>query len=55
MKEADGANLDRLQVIKGWTKDGKTFEEIYDVALSDGRQPDASGRVPWSSPIWYTL
>jgi len=34
MKEADSANLDRLQVIKGWTKDGKTFEEID--GASDG-------------------
>ena len=52
MKETDGANLDRLQVIKGWTKDGKTFEKIYDVALSDGRKPDASGRVP---PVGNTV
>lgn len=52
MKEVDGANLDRLQVIKGWTKDGKTFEKIYDVALSDGRQPDASGHVP---PVGNTV
>src|SRR5262245_5905907 len=52
MKEADGANLDRIQVIKGWIKDGKAFEKIYDVALSDGRKPDASGRVP---PVGNTV
>lgn len=37
MKEADGANLDRIQVIKGWIENGEQMEEIYDVALSDGR------------------
>src|SRR5262245_43374589 len=52
LKEADGANLDRLQVVKGWTKDGKTHEKIFDVALSDGRKPDASGRVP---PVGNTV
>jgi len=52
MKEADGANLDRLQVIKGWAKEGKTYEKIYDVALSDGRKADASGRIP---PVGNTV
>ena len=52
MKETDGANLDRLQVIKGWTKDGKTYEKIYNVALSDGRKVDASGRAP---PVGNTV
>src|SRR5262245_200446 len=52
LKEADGANLDRIQVIKGWAKDGKTYEKIYDVALSDGRKADASGRIP---PVGNTV
>ena len=52
MKETDGANLDRLQVIKGWTKGGKTFEKIYDVALSDGRKLDAAGHAP---PVGNTV
>lgn len=46
MKEAGGANLDRLQVIKGWVKDGKTHEEIYNVALSDDRVADENGNIP---------
>ncbi|TKB45661.1 DUF3604 domain-containing protein [Thalassotalea mangrovi] len=38
MKEANGANLDRVQVIKGWVDgNGNTQEKIYDVALSDNR------------------
>jgi hypothetical protein len=38
LRDPDGANLDRVQVIKGWLdKDGKTQERIYDVACSDGR------------------
>ncbi|MEO9904063.1 MULTISPECIES: DUF3604 domain-containing protein [Alphaproteobacteria] len=38
MKDPNNANLDRVQIIKGWlNKDGTTNERIYDVALSDGR------------------
>ena len=45
LKDPIGANLDRLQVIKGWLgKDGKTEERIYDVAVSGGRQIGADGR-----------
>lgn len=46
LRDADGANLDRVQVIKGWLdEDGKTHERIYDVALSDDRQVGADGRA----------
>jgi ribosomal protein S16 len=34
----DGANLDRVQIIKGWLDtNGEVHESIYDVAVSDGR------------------
>jgi hypothetical protein len=41
-KDPDGANLDRVQVVKGWLdSSGKTHEKVYDVALADGRKPGA--------------
>jgi len=47
LKEAEGANLDRIQIIKGWVDaDGTPQERIYNVALSDGRQTGADGSVP---------
>ncbi len=39
VKDPDGANLDRVQVVKGWrSADGELHEKIYNVALSDGRK-----------------
>ncbi len=49
MKDPIGANLDRIQVIKGWLdKDGKTHEKIYDVAWgnADRRKRGANGKIP---------
>ena len=44
-RDPDGANLDRIQIIKGWLdKDGKTQERIYDVACSDGRRIKKIGK-----------
>ena len=38
LKDPDGPNLDRIQIIKGWLgKDGKSQERIFDVAVSGGR------------------
>ena len=38
IKDPDGANLDRVQVVKGWrNKDGGLFERVYDVAWSGNR------------------
>lgn len=43
---ADG-NLDRIQIIKGWTKNGQIFEKVFDVAWSGERQPDpVTGKLP---------
>jgi hypothetical protein len=39
LRDPDGANLDRVQIIKGWLdKDGKTHERIYDAACAGGRE-----------------
>jgi hypothetical protein len=47
LKDPDGANLDRVQVIKGWLgADGKTYEKVYDVAWSGTRKPGKDGRLP---------
>jgi len=47
LKDSEGANLDRVQVVKGWVdKDGQTHEKIFDVAWSDDRQKDATGKLP---------
>jgi len=38
LRDPDGANLDRIQVIKGWLDSrGEVHERIYDVACSDDR------------------
>ena len=47
LKDPDGANLDRLQIVKGWVDSwGEMRETVYDVAWSGERQPDAQGRLP---------
>ncbi len=47
VKDPTSANLDRIQVIKGWSKDGQSFEKIYDVAWSGDRKlMPGSTRVP---------
>ncbi len=43
VKDPDGANLDRVQVIKGWrSAGGELREKIYNVALSEGRKDKGS-------------
>ena len=54
VRDMDGANLDRVQVIKGWLDaDGETHERIYDVAVSDDRQigPDGRCRTPVGNTV----
>jgi hypothetical protein len=47
MKDPIGANLDRIQIIKGWLDaQGELHEQVYDVAWSGDRQPGADGKVP---------
>ncbi len=45
LRDPDGANLDRVQVVKGWLDaQGKLHERIYDIAVSDDRKIDQDGR-----------
>jgi hypothetical protein len=47
IRDPDGANLDRVQIIKGWTtSDGATAERVYDVAWSGDRAPGSNGKLP---------
>ena len=53
LRDPDGANLDRIQIIKGWAdKKGKTHEKVYDVAWSDDRKLDSKGKLP---PVGNTV
>jgi len=54
MKDPMGANLDRVQIVKGWLDaDGRTKERIYDVAVSGGRSIGTDGRCP--TPVGNTV
>lgn len=45
LKDPDWANLDRIQIIKGWLdENGETLEKVYDVVVSDGRVIGSDGR-----------
>ena len=45
-KDAESGNLDRIQIIKGWTDaDGNTQEKIYNVVWSGDRRVDAKGKL----------
>jgi hypothetical protein len=53
LRDPIGANLDRIQIVKGWLgAEGKTQEKVYDVVWSDGREPGADGRLP---PVGNTV
>jgi len=54
MKDPDAANLDQVQIIKGWIDgDGQTHEQIYYVALSDDRGVDPETGLP--EPVGSTV
>ncbi len=53
LRDPIGANLDRVQVIKGWMDaGGDLHEKVYDVAWSGDRQRDDDGNLP---PVGSTV
>jgi hypothetical protein len=49
LKDPIGANLDRIQIVKGWLDaKGKLHEKVYDVVWGDAdkRRPGADGKLP---------
>lgn len=54
MKDPDAANLDQVQIIKGWIdQQGETHEQIFYVALSDDRGVDPETGLP--EPVGSTV
>lgn len=53
VKDPISANLDRVQIVKGWLDTaGQTHERVYDVVWAGQRRPDANGKLP---PIGSTV
>ena len=46
-KDPLGANLDRVQMVKGWrTDDGKTHEQVYNIKWAGERTIDTDSKLP---------
>jgi len=59
LRDPEGGNLDRIQMIKGWLDDdGKTHEKIYEVAwggeraVVDGKLPPVGNTVDVANANW---
>ncbi len=54
LRDPVGANLDRIQIVKGWLDaSGETHERVYDVAVSGGRTIGDDGRC--RTPVGNTV
>jgi hypothetical protein len=53
VKDPTSGNLDRIQIVKGWSTNGQSFEKVFDVVWAGDRKPDAfTGKV---APIGSTV
>jgi hypothetical protein len=52
VRDPVGANLDRLQIVKGWLDGKELKEQVYDVAWSGDRSPGSDGKLP---PVGNTV
>ncbi len=53
LRDPIGANLDRIQIVKGWLDaNGNTHEKIYNVVWSGDRTPSRDGKLP---PVGNTV
>ena len=52
LRDPQGANLDRIQIIKGWLENGETREKVYDVDWSGDRRIGSDGKLP---PVGNTV
>jgi hypothetical protein len=53
LRDPIGANLDRIQIVKGWMDGkGQLQEKVYDVVWSGGRKPGPDGKLP---PVGNTV
>ncbi|WP_225867345.1 DUF3604 domain-containing protein [Cyanobium sp. NIES-981] len=53
LRDPDGANLDRLQIVKGWLDaSGTPKEQVFDAAWSGSRKPGPGGKLP---PVGNTV
>jgi hypothetical protein len=52
-KDPQGANLDRIQIVKGWVDaNGEPQDKVFDVVWSGSRKPGADGKLP---PVGNTV
>ncbi len=53
LRDPDGANLDRIQIVKGWVDaNGDPQTKVFDAAWAGDRTPDADGKLP---PVGSTV
>ena len=53
LRDPDGANLDRIQIVKGWLDAaGEPQTRVFDVAWSGEREPGPDGTLP---PVGSTV